>query len=186
MLEIELVHSCARWPNVTLTFQLHKNFECAPRMAMSPSGRFNSPIFKVILENILDIIEAKILGSNLIYTHHWQRGDLLVLNNPSLAHIAGPGSQGDFKVTGLRLMHRSTVSGKVKPSKSPTQGVVPLQYNCFNHPPFEAKEYCLFSLKNAVFYPRYGEFETKEEQRKRCKNVHAQVNYFKVHFSVLA
>ena len=30
----------------------------------------------------------------------------------------------------------------------------------------------LFLLQNAVFYPRYGEFETKDEQRKRCQNVH--------------
>ena len=125
--------------------------------------------------SILDIIEAKIVGSNLIYTHQWQRGDLLVLNNPSLAHIAGPGSQGDFKVTGLRLMHRSTVAGKVKPSKNPIHGAVPLEYHCFSHPPFEATEYCLFSLKNAVFYPRYGEFETKEQQRRRCQYIHAKV-----------
>ena len=52
--------------------------------------------------NILDILETKILGSNLIYTHHWKAGDMLVLNNPSLAHIAGPGSQGSAEVTGLR------------------------------------------------------------------------------------
>ena len=48
----------------------------------------------------LDILEAKILGSNLIYTHHWKAGDMLVLNN--VAHIAGPGSQGSVEVTGLR------------------------------------------------------------------------------------
>ena len=50
--------------------------------------------------SFLDIIEAKILGSNLIYTHHWTAGDMLVLNN--VAHIAGPGSQGSVEVTGLR------------------------------------------------------------------------------------
>ena len=26
--------------------------------------------------------------------------------------------------------------------------------------------------KDSVFYPRYGEFETLDEQRKRCQNVH--------------
>ena len=89
-------------------------------------------------QHIQDILEAKILGSNLIYTHQWQKGDLLVLNNPSLAHIAGPGSQGSHEVTGLRLMHRSTVAGKVKPSKLPSQAAIPLQYHCFNHPPFDS------------------------------------------------
>ena len=70
-----------------------------------------------------------------------------MLNNPSLAHLAGPGSQGSVKVTGLRLMHRSTVPGKVKPSKKPTEALIPLKYECFNHAPFENEEYCLFSLK---------------------------------------
>ena len=27
-------------------------------------------------------------------------------------------------------------------------------------------------MQGSVFYPRYGEFETIEEQRKRCQNVH--------------
>ena len=94
-----------------------------------------------------DMLEAKLIGSNLIHTHHWKKGDLLLLNNPSLAHIAGPGSQGSFEVTGLRLMHRSTVGGKVKPSKKATEGLIPLEYSCHNYPPFEDNEYCLFSLR---------------------------------------
>ena len=44
-------------------------------------------------------------------------------------------------------MHRSTVGGKVRPSKKTTAAVTPLKYHCYNHPPFEEKEYCLFSLK---------------------------------------
>ena len=55
---------------------------------------------KISIFLFLDIIEAKILGSNLIYTHHWTAGDMLVLNN--VAHIAGPGSQGSVEITGLR------------------------------------------------------------------------------------
>ncbi len=99
---------------------------------------------------IQDILEAKILGSNLIFRHDWQKGDVLVLENPSLAHLAGPGSQGSLEATGLRLMHRSTVAGKVKPSKLVAEGFVPLEYFCSNHAPFDAtsdEEYCLFSLK---------------------------------------
>ena len=81
------------------------------------------------------------MGSNKIYTHHWQKGDLLVLNNPSLAHLAGPGSQGSLEATGLRLMHRSTVPGLARPSKKTN-----LEYVCNEHKPFE-EGYCLFSLK---------------------------------------
>lgn len=102
-----------------------------------------------------DILEAKLIGSNLIHTHHWKKGDLLLLNNPSLAHIAGPGSQGSFEVTGLRLMHRSTVGGKVKPSKKATEGLIPLEYSCHNYPPFEDNEYCLFSLRVKSLKKKY-------------------------------
>ena len=68
-------------------------------------------------------------------------------------------------------MHRSTVGGKRRPNKETT-----LEYHCFSHPPFEDNEYCLFSLKDAVFYPHYGDFETKEEQRQRCRNVHPRAD----------
>ena len=93
-----------------------------------------------------DILETKILSSNKIYTHYWHAGDLLVLNNPSLAHIAGPGSQGSHEITGLRLMHRSTAPGKSSPSKKTTDAISPLKYSCHKHAPFN-EEYCLFSLK---------------------------------------
>ena len=69
-------------------------------------------------------------------------------------------------------MHRTTVGGKKKPSKDTRNGEVPLQYHCHNYPPFDAGQYCLFTLSDAVFYPRYGEFETVEDQRQRCRNVH--------------
>ena len=95
----------------------------------------------------IDILETKVLGSNKIYTHHWKAGDLLVLNNPSLAHLAGPGSQGSLQATGLRLMHRSTVPGTTSPTKKTN-----LAYVCQNHPPFH-DGYCLFSLK--VIYQGY-------------------------------
>ena len=94
------------------------------------------------LNLVVDILEAKILGSNIIHSHHWKSGDLLLLNNPSLSHFAGPGSQGSFKVTGLRLMHRTTVGGSIKPTKQ-----TGLNYVCRNHAPFQDQEYCLFSLK---------------------------------------
>ena len=43
----------------------------------------------MILCVTLDILETKIIGSSLIYTHQWKDGELLLLQNPSLAHIAG-------------------------------------------------------------------------------------------------
>ena len=36
--------------------------------------------------------------------------------------------------------------------------------------------YHFLFFKGSVFYPRYGEFETIEEQRQRCKNVHPEAD----------
>ena len=71
----------------------------------------------------------------------------MVLNNPSLAHIAGPGSQGSLEATGLRLMHRSTVPGQTTPTKRTN-----LEYFCQKNEPFK-EGYCLFSLK-VIFWLR--------------------------------
>ena len=70
---------------------------------------------------------------------------MLILNNPSLAHIAGPGSQGSLEATGLRLMHRSTVPGQHCPTKKTN-----LEYFCEKHKPFQ-EGYCLYSLKVLIF-----------------------------------
>ena len=70
---------------------------------------------------------------------------MLILNNPSLAHIAGPGSQGSLETTGLRLMHRSTVPGQHSPTKKTN-----LKYFCEKHEPFQ-EGYCLYSLKVSSF-----------------------------------
>ncbi|XP_033727523.1 uncharacterized protein LOC117316851 [Pecten maximus] len=114
---------------------------------------------------IQDILEAKILGSNLIYSHQYKSKDLLLLNNPSVAHIAGPGSQSAMELSGLRLMHRSTVRGEHPPSKQTS-----VHYECDTIAP-HLDGYCLFSLKDSVFYPRYGIFDTKDVARQRCKGV---------------
>ncbi|OWF45165.1 uncharacterized protein LOC110457383 [Mizuhopecten yessoensis] len=119
---------------------------------------------------IQDILEAKILGSNLIYSHQYKSKDLLLLNNPSIAHIAGPGSQSAVEFSGLRLMHRSTVRGEKPPSKKTS-----IQYACDTFAPHE-DGYCLFSLKDSVFYPRYGVFDTKDVARQRCEGVNAHAD----------
>ncbi|OWF54716.1 uncharacterized protein LOC110441476 [Mizuhopecten yessoensis] len=116
-------------------------------------------------QRIKDLIEAKIIGSNLIYSHQYKSKDLLLLNNPSVAHIAGPGSQNPVEVAGLRLMHRSTVRGDRPPSKTSS-----IKYACAQFEPF-ASGYCLFSLKDSVFYPRYGFFDTRDAARQRCKSI---------------
>jgi len=114
---------------------------------------------------IVDLLESRILGSNLIYSHHYKPKDLIVLQNPSIAHIAGPGSQVSASISGLRLMRRSTVRGTMKPNKTSR-----IQYRCTDSSP-EDEAYCFFSLKDSVYYPRIGKFETQSVARQRCRNI---------------
>ncbi|WAR25213.1 hypothetical protein MAR_010917, partial [Mya arenaria] len=97
---------------------------------------------------VMDLLEVKVLSSNKIYAHQYQPGDLMVLYNPSIAHIAGPGSQTPREISGLRLMSRTTVIGEKKPSKTSN-----IKYKCSKLPPFE-NGYCLFSLKGSLNYPQ--------------------------------
>lgn len=114
---------------------------------------------------VQDLLEMKILSSNKIYSHQYQPGDLMMLYNPSVAHIAGPGSQTPRNISGLRLMSRTTVLGERRPSK-----LTKIQYECSKLPPFESG-YCLFSLKGSVFYPRTGVFDSQQKARKHCKRI---------------
>ncbi|KAH3777569.1 hypothetical protein DPMN_179016 [Dreissena polymorpha] len=120
---------------------------------------------------VQDLIEAKILGSNLIYAHQYKPGDLIVLYNPSVSHIAGPGSQSSREVSGLRLMTRTTVRGENLPSVTSH-----IKYEFSKMSPFE-NGYCVFSLKDSVYYPRFGVFDSHEHAGKHCQrlNKHADL-----------
>ncbi|XP_053400825.1 uncharacterized protein LOC123558892 [Mercenaria mercenaria] len=114
---------------------------------------------------VQDLLEVKILSSNRIYSHQYEPGDMLMLYNPSVAHIAGPGSQTPREISGLRLMSRTTVLGEHRPTKKSN-----MQYECSNLTPFESG-YCLFSLKDSVYYPRVGVFDSQDNARKHCTRV---------------
>lgn len=114
---------------------------------------------------VQDILEAKVLSSNKIYAQQYKPGDLLMLYNPSVAHIAGPGSQTPREISGLRLMSRTTILGEQKPTK-----ISNILYECSKLSPFETG-YCLFSLKGSVYYPRTGIFDSQENASKHCKRI---------------
>lgn len=124
---------------------------------------------------IQDLLEAKILSSNKIYAHQYRPGDLLMLYNPTVAHIAGPGSQTPRNVSGLRLMSRTTALGEQKPRKTSN-----IKYECRRLPPFESG-YCLFSLKDSVYYPKLGIFDTQEVARNRCLGINKQADLATLH-----
>lgn len=114
---------------------------------------------------IQDLLQLKILSSNKIYTQQYRPKDLLLLYNPAVAHLAGPGSQTSRAISGLRLMRRSTVLGSKMPSK-----VSNIEYECAKLSPFESG-YCLFSLKGSVYYPRPGVFDNQKSARKHCRRI---------------
>ena len=49
------------------------------------------------------------------YVHEWQPGDLVILDNLAVAHMASPGTQYDREEVGLRVMHRVVTYGKYRP-----------------------------------------------------------------------
>ena len=114
---------------------------------------------------IMDLLEARIMSSNLIFSMNYEPGDLLMVNNHAVSHIAGPGSQLPPEVSGTRLIHRTTARGVTKPSKNTN-----IDYQCAKLKPFE-DGYCLFSLKDSVFYPRLGFYDSQSTARQRCNDV---------------
>ena len=135
------------------------------------TGEDGEEVTKVLSKDetrfIMDLLEARLLASNLIFSMNYQAGDLLMVNNRAVAHIAGPGSQLPPEVSGTRLIHRTTARGVSKPSKDTN-----VDYRCEEFPPFDKDGgYCLFSLKDLVFHPRLGFFDSQPAARQRCQRV---------------
>lgn len=65
---------------------------------------------------VLDVFH-RALRSGMIYSHVWRDGDLIISDNPSLAHLALPDTQLPAEEVGERLLRRATVEGRILPSK---------------------------------------------------------------------
>merc|ERR1740129_604564 len=48
----------------------------------------------------------------------WEVGDFAINDNLGNAHFAPPGTQNYRKVSGLRILHRTTIAGEVVPTKA--------------------------------------------------------------------
>lgn len=57
---------------------------------------------KILLEELLDWCTQE----RFTYRHHWQRGDLVIFNNPGLLHRSRP-----YDIQAGRVMHRTTLKG---------------------------------------------------------------------------
>ncbi|KAK3092843.1 hypothetical protein FSP39_007816 [Pinctada imbricata] len=138
-------------------------------------GRKLVQLSKDETQYVMDLLESKLLSANLIFALNYKPGDFLIMNNQAVAHIAGPGTQLPPEVVGVRLIHRSTVQGESKPSKE-----VKVNYKCAKFSPFD-EGYCIFSLKDSVFYPRVGYFDSQPVARQRCKSFNKFADLAAIH-----
>ena len=59
----------------------------------------------------LDGDVAAVAGDGGVYRHEWRTGDLLVVDNVAVAHLAAPETQTPRDVAGLRVLDRVVVAG---------------------------------------------------------------------------
>eukprot|EP00658_Telonema_sp_P-2_P019796 TRINITY_DN17794_c0_g2_i1.p1 TRINITY_DN17794_c0_g2~~TRINITY_DN17794_c0_g2_i1.p1 ORF type:complete len:199 (+),score=21.69 TRINITY_DN17794_c0_g2_i1:161-757(+) len=52
-----------------------------------------------------------------MYAHEWELGDFAIIDNLALGHYAHPDTQAPAQSSGLRILHRTTVSGDHPPEK---------------------------------------------------------------------
>uniref|UniRef100_A0A0G4GXI3 TauD/TfdA-like domain-containing protein n=1 Tax=Chromera velia CCMP2878 TaxID=1169474 RepID=A0A0G4GXI3_9ALVE len=71
---------------------------------------------KQLLEELAELLEDQ----SLCYELSWQAGDFAILDNLAAAHFAVPNTQADPDIAGLRILHRTTVRGDVRPLWDPT------------------------------------------------------------------
>eukprot|EP00656_Telonema_subtile_P052958 TRINITY_DN7522_c0_g1_i2.p1 TRINITY_DN7522_c0_g1~~TRINITY_DN7522_c0_g1_i2.p1 ORF type:complete len:259 (+),score=58.68 TRINITY_DN7522_c0_g1_i2:72-848(+) len=51
------------------------------------------------------------------YAHQWELGDFAIIDNLAVGHYAHPDTQASVESSGLRILHRTTVSGDNVPDK---------------------------------------------------------------------
>lgn len=56
-------------------------------------------------------VEALTGDNGHVYRHEWRAGDLVLLDNLAVAHLASPASQRTREEAGLRVLHRIVVAG---------------------------------------------------------------------------
>ena len=109
---------------------------------------------------VVETIEAAVRDTDKVLRWRWRSGDLLVVDNLALAHLAADGTQvkADDDDVGLRIMRRTTVEGRNTPSKRPYLHGLP--HECV---PEGDGHYCVFSLKRLAA-ERSAAATTREEE----------------------
>ncbi|XP_053385597.1 uncharacterized protein LOC123539022 [Mercenaria mercenaria] len=71
---------------------------------------------KELIEEITNEIEKN--GKELVYSHEWEEGEFIMTDNLAVGHFASADSQRPRSEVGLRVLHRTTIKGTSKPSKT--------------------------------------------------------------------
>lgn len=72
------------------------------------------------------------------YTHHWEEGDLIIIDNLAVAHKAAPGAH--VKSSGLRILHRTTIQSTHNLDPDPLLQIPSLQFDMCAECPFKGKD----------------------------------------------
>jgi len=116
------------------------------------------------------LIEAaieKAIDEQFVLRWRWAAGDLLMVDNRAVAHLAASGSQSKPGEAGLRLMRRTTVQSNNIPLKRPLLHALP--HECVTERMAGSSDhYCMFSLANEMTYSDM-EFDSRAIARQRCK-----------------
>ena len=67
---------------------------------------------------MIETITGKLEDSERCYAHDWQEGDFGIMDNLGLAHYASPDTQLPVEEAGLRILHRTTIAGTNRPTKT--------------------------------------------------------------------
>lgn len=147
---------------------------------LQPSLPTSSQMTEAQTEEVISTVLAAIETSRRTLRWRWAPGDLVVVDNLAVAHLASDGTQSDPHEIGLRLMRRTTVQNFREPKKRPVLHTLP--HECIQEEQRKARSfgssqgasspghYCVFSLAGLLEH-QPGEFESRDEARERCRTL---------------
>jgi len=67
-------------------------------------------------QQIISELNSALQQKQNFYRHHWQEGELMITDNLAVCHLASEETQYPVEEVGLRVLHRTTIAGKYRPS----------------------------------------------------------------------
>lgn len=99
------------------------------------------------MDDLFSTLTEMLDREDISYSHKWQEGDVIIIDNLAVAHKATPGAHKAS--TGLRILHRTTVKGML-PLDPPTELGFPIH--------FDTSAPCPFKDRGAIWIEGYVGF----------------------------